>query len=109
MGKHLVDFFELYGKLFDYRKVGISITTGCFNKVSRGWQRWFDSSELLCVEDPQNPSVDIGKASYNIEWVQSAFRDAYYALISNSGSSVSVLKLIIRCDPSELQPQKKEL
>ena len=32
LGKHLIDFFELYGKLFDFREEGISITSGCFKR-----------------------------------------------------------------------------
>jgi non-canonical poly(A) RNA polymerase PAPD5/7 len=30
LGKHLIDFFELYGTLFNYEEVGISIRTGYF-------------------------------------------------------------------------------
>lgn len=104
----MIDFFELYGRLFNYREEGISITTGCFKKRSRSWFKWYDNSELICVEDPQNESVDIGKASFNYESVRIAFRDAYYDLTHRAGMYDSMLNLIIRCDPSELKPKKME-
>jgi len=55
LGKHLVDFFELYGTLFNYEDVGISIRNGYFTKESRGWEGWDDKSRFrLCVENPQD-------------------------------------------------------
>jgi non-canonical poly(A) RNA polymerase PAPD5/7 len=48
-----VDFFELYGTLFNYEDVGISIRNGYFTKESRGWEGWDDKSRFrLCVENP---------------------------------------------------------
>lgn len=54
LGKHLIDFFELYGTLFNYEDVGISIRKGYFTKESRGWEGWGDerSRFRLCVENP---------------------------------------------------------
>jgi non-canonical poly(A) RNA polymerase PAPD5/7 len=70
LGKHLIDFFELYGTLFNYEDVGISIRNGYFTKESRGWEGWDERSRFrLCVENPQDQEVDIGKASYNIKRV----------------------------------------
>lgn len=71
LGKHLVDFFELYGTLFNYEDVGISIKTGYFTKESRGWDSTYDERARfkLCVENPQDVSMDIGKAAYNIKRV----------------------------------------
>jgi non-canonical poly(A) RNA polymerase PAPD5/7 len=107
LGKHLIDFFELYGTLFNYEDVGISIRSGYFPKESRGWEGWDERSKFrLCVENPQDQSVDIGKASYNIKRVQRAFQHAYDTLIFNNSSSLSLLKLIITCDAGELRPQR---
>ena len=73
LGKHLIDFFELYGTLFNYEDVGISIKTGYFTKESRGWESYPGSSDRdrfkLCVENPQDIQMDIGKAAYNIKRV----------------------------------------
>jgi non-canonical poly(A) RNA polymerase PAPD5/7 len=51
-----MEFFELYGKHFNYDEVGISIRRGGFyyGKRSRGWYRG-GQSYLLSVEDPQDP------------------------------------------------------
>jgi non-canonical poly(A) RNA polymerase PAPD5/7 len=105
LGKHLIDFFELYGTLFNYDDVGISIRTGYFWKEKRGWKDW--DSMRLCVENPQDKDVDIGRGSYNIKRVQRAFQHAYDTLIFNNGSSVSLLKLIINCSPDQLRPLLK--
>ena len=53
LGKHLIDFFELYGTLFNYEDIGISIRKGYFTKESRGWEGWDERSRFrLCVENP---------------------------------------------------------
>ena len=111
LGKHLIDFFELYGTQFNYEDIGLSIRKGgkYFQKSSRGWEGWDERSRFrLCVENPQDPEVDIGRSAYNIKKVQRAFQHAYDTLIFNNSSSVSLLKLIITCDPSELRQSKTE-
>ena len=42
LGKHLIDFLELYGTQFNYEDVAISIREGgfYFKKEERGWQGW---------------------------------------------------------------------
>ena len=111
LGKHLIDFFELYGTQFNYEDIGLSIRKGgkYFQKSTRGWEGWDERSRFrLCVENPQDPEVDIGRSAYNIKKVQRAFQHAYDTLIFNNSSSVSLLKLIITCDPSELRQNKTE-
>jgi len=64
----LIDFFELYGTLFNYEDVGISIRTGYFTKEARGWEGFDERSRFrLSVENPQDLQHDIGKAAYNIK------------------------------------------
>lgn len=107
----MIDFFELYGTQFNYEDIGLSIRKGgkYFQKSSRGWEGWDERSRFrLCVENPQDPEVDIGRSAYNIKKVQRAFQHAYDTLIFNNSSSVSLLKLIITCDPSELRQKKAE-
>ena len=111
LGKHLIDFFELYGTQFNYEDIGLSIRKGgkYFQKSTRGWEGWDERSRFrLCVENPQDPEVDIGRSAYNIKKVQRAFQHAYDTLIFNNSSSASLLKLIITCDPSELRQSKTE-
>ena len=74
LGKHLIDFFELYGTLFNYNDIGISIRTGYFAKVSRGWEGLEERTRCRrAVENPQDTQVNIGMACYNIKRVQRAF------------------------------------
>lgn len=76
LGKLLIDFLELYGTTFNFEDVGISIRRGgrYFLKEDRGWDSWEERSRFrLCVENPQDKSVDIGRSAYNIKRVQRAF------------------------------------
>lgn len=55
LGKHLIDFLELYGTQMNYREVGISIREGgfYFQKKSRGWEERDERRQNnLCVENP---------------------------------------------------------
>jgi non-canonical poly(A) RNA polymerase PAPD5/7 len=51
-GVLLVEFFELYGKLFNYERVGIFLKNGgfYFDKVACGWCN--SERFMLCLEDP---------------------------------------------------------
>jgi non-canonical poly(A) RNA polymerase PAPD5/7 len=53
-----MEFFELYGKNFNYDEVGISIRKGGFyyGKRGRGWYRG-GQAYLLSIEDPQDPGM----------------------------------------------------
>ena len=53
LSEHLIRFFNLYGSVFNYDKVGISIRKeGCyFDKEKRGWED--NRGQMrLCVENP---------------------------------------------------------
>lgn len=106
LGRHLVEFFNLYGNVFNYDQVGISIRKegSYFSKEKRGWEGYDDRSRgRLCVENPQDPEVDIGKNAYNIKSVQRAFLHAYDTLVYNNSNAVSLLKLIINAPPNSLK------
>ena len=62
----------------------------------------------LCVENPQDPEVDIGKPAYHIKKVQRAFQHAYDTLVYNNSGSVSLLKLIITLKPEDLKNPSTE-
>ncbi|CDW88948.1 UNKNOWN [Stylonychia lemnae] len=107
LGRHLIDFLELYGTKFNYEDIGISIRDDGFyyQKSKRGWQGYDERTRSkLSVENPQDSEVDIGGSAFNIKRVQRAFQHAYDTLIFNNSNSVSILKLIITSDPSELKP-----
>ena len=111
LGRHLVQFFDLYGQTFNYDQVGISIRKegSYFSKEKRGWEgRDERSRSRLCVENPQDPEVDIGKPAYHIKKVQRAFQHAYDTLVYNNSGSVSLLKLIITLKPEDLKNPSTE-
>lgn len=105
LGYLLLNFFELYGRLFNYKSVGISVRNGgCyFHKAERQWDD-YDRPNLLSVENPLDPSHDVGKNSYNIVKIRRMFEDAFYILISDLGSSSvsGLLDRIIDTDKATL-------
>ena len=106
LGTHLIQFFNLYGMMFNYERVGISIRKegSYFCKQKRGWANLQDEKTRfrLSVENPQEPEVDIGRPAFAIKKVQRAFQHAYDTLVYNQMGSVSFLKLIITSNPKDL-------
>lgn len=77
----LLDFFELYGRNFNYENVGISILNKCyFDKEERGWQNDRRTSQLS-IEDPQDQDNDICKSSFCFPNVKQAFEHAFKLLV----------------------------
>lgn len=68
LGSHLIQFLYFYGLLYNFDKLTLRVKNdGCFlSKTEKGW---FDSSTPwhLSVENPIDPSLDVGKASYHIK------------------------------------------
>ena len=83
LGVLLIEFFELYGRCFNYMKTAIRIQNGgsylpkedILKQFSNGYR-----SSILCIEDPLNISNDIGKGSYGALKVKQAFEYAYFTL-----------------------------
>jgi len=76
----LLGFFDVYGRRFNYTENGISVKDqGYYNKKSR---MWFNERfpNALSVEDPHNPEIDVGSASFEINKAKTAFENAYYRL-----------------------------
>ena len=73
LGCHLIEFFKLYGSVFNYERVGISIRKegSYFCKQKRGWANSQDEKTRfrLSVENPQDPEVDIGRPAFAIKKV----------------------------------------
>lgn len=74
LGRLLVGFFTLYGRDLNYNDVGLSVRDGgsYFRKEDR---QWYDDNRpfLISVENPNEPSLDIGKNSYEIRTVKRSF------------------------------------
>jgi len=86
LGVLLVEFFELYGRNFNYSIVGIKVdgTGRYFNKKDQG----MDDS-VLCVIDPADPKNNVGRGCFGMWDVKRAFEHAYVTLtrvLLNSGS-----------------------
>jgi len=102
LGVLVMEFFELYGKCFNYDEVGISLRDGgtYFNKRQRGWHAEYKKN-MLSIEDPADPceflvvclygaklsialANDISSGSYNFHKVKTAFAGAHGILTSTA-------------------------
>ena len=85
LGVLLMEFFELYGRNFNYQKIGIKLRNGGRYQSKDEIMKEMDNGEyppLLCIEDPITRSVDIGKSSYGIMRVKEAFEHGFNVLDS---------------------------
>ncbi|XP_055911950.1 non-canonical poly(A) RNA polymerase protein Trf4-1-like [Eupeodes corollae] len=83
LGVLLLEFFELYGRKFNYMKIGISIKNGGRYIPKEDLQREMVDGHrpsLLCIEDPLTAGNDIGRSSYGALQVKQAFEYAYLML-----------------------------
>ncbi|CAI2371144.1 unnamed protein product [Moneuplotes crassus] len=98
LSEHLLNFFHLYGVRFNYNELGISIRNGgsYFLRQSRGWLATNRSKAVtLCVENPQDTTVDLGKGVYNMTQVHAALQHAFDVLRFNTSNSESLLECIM--------------
>jgi non-canonical poly(A) RNA polymerase PAPD5/7 len=82
LGILLIEFFELYGKKFNYFKTAIRIRDGGSYIAKDDIRKQFTNghASILCIEDPLNEMNDIGKSSYGALKVQQAFEYAFLTL-----------------------------
>ena len=71
LGHLLVGFFNFYGFMFNYDKLGISIRCGCFL-----FNRKEHKPNTLCIENFQDINQDMGKNCYNFKKVVETFKNA---------------------------------
>ncbi|XP_014236265.1 non-canonical poly(A) RNA polymerase PAPD5-like isoform X1 [Trichogramma pretiosum] len=108
LGVLLIEFFELYGKKFNYVKTGIRVKGGgtyiSKEEVQKDMVDGYRPS-LLCIEDPLTPGNDIGRSSYGALYVKESFEWAYNVLsqavnplntLVNDANKQSILGRIIR-------------
>ncbi|XP_068117885.1 LOW QUALITY PROTEIN: terminal nucleotidyltransferase 4B [Hyperolius riggenbachi] len=82
-GVLLIEFFELYGRHFNYLKTGIRIKDGgsyvAKDEVQKSMLDGYRPS-MLYIEDPLQPGNDVGRSSYGAMQVKQAFEYAYVVL-----------------------------
>ncbi|XP_067914883.1 terminal nucleotidyltransferase 4A isoform X3 [Heterodontus francisci] len=83
LGILLVEFFELYGRHFNYLKTGIRIRSGgayvAKDEIMKNMTNGYRPS-MLCIEDPLVPGNDVGRSSYGAMQVKQVFDYAYIVL-----------------------------
>ncbi|XP_078395207.1 terminal nucleotidyltransferase 4A isoform X3 [Cetorhinus maximus] len=83
LGVLLVEFFELYGRHFNYLKTGIRIRSGgayvAKDEIMKNMTNGYRPS-MLCIEDPLVPGNDVGRSSYGAMQVKQVFDYAYIVL-----------------------------
>ncbi|KAL1489379.1 hypothetical protein ABEB36_014288 [Hypothenemus hampei] len=118
LGVLLIEFFELYGRKFNYINTGIRIRDGGKYMNKEEMQRDMVDGHrpsMLCIEDPLQPSNDIGRSSYNILLVKKAFEYAYTILTNvvhplstlNDCSKQSILGRILRVSDKVVQHRRR--
>uniref|UniRef100_A0A3B4Z7D3 Terminal nucleotidyltransferase 4A n=1 Tax=Stegastes partitus TaxID=144197 RepID=A0A3B4Z7D3_9TELE len=82
LGVLLIEFFELYGRHFNYLKTGIRIKNrGAYiakEEIMKSMTNGYRPS-MLCIEDPLLPN-DVGRGSYGAMHVKQVFDYAYTVL-----------------------------
>ncbi|XP_056382319.1 terminal nucleotidyltransferase 4B isoform X2 [Hyla sarda] len=95
-GVLLIEFFELYGRHFNYLKTGIRIKDGgsyvAKDEVQKSMLDGYRPS-MLYIEDPLQPGNDVGRSSYGAMQVKQAF-DYAYVVLSHAVSP------IVKCYPN---------
>lgn len=83
LGVLLIEFFELYGRKFNYVKAAIRVKNGgCYvskDEIQKEMNDGYRPS-MLCIEDPLTAGNDIGRSSYGALQVKSAFDYSYIKL-----------------------------
>ncbi|KAL4658757.1 non-canonical poly(A) RNA polymerase PAPD5-like isoform X1 [Arapaima gigas] len=91
IGVLLIEFFELYGRHFNYLKTGIRIKDGgsyvAKEEVQRSMLDGYRPS-MLYIEDPLQPENDVGRSSYGAMQVKQAF-DYAYVVLSHAVSPIA--------------------
>ncbi|XP_059388110.1 terminal nucleotidyltransferase 4B [Carassius carassius] len=91
LGVLLIEFFELYGRHFNYLKTGIRIKDGgsylAKDDVQKGMLDGYRPS-MLYIEDPLQPGNDVGRSSYGAMQVKEAF-DYAYVVLSHAVSPIA--------------------
>ncbi|KAK9362509.1 hypothetical protein V1504DRAFT_474144 [Lipomyces starkeyi] len=78
LGVLLIQFLELYGKNFNYDVVGISVTgNGSYFDKNRDNVLENRNRYSLAIRDPNDPTNNISRGTYNLRNIRRAFGGAY--------------------------------
>jgi non-canonical poly(A) RNA polymerase PAPD5/7 len=87
LGALLLDFLELYGLDLNYYTTGISVRydgfffpKGAADRRATFWKP--DRMAMMALENPLDPTLDVGQSSFRYQTVQRAFAVAYRMLLS---------------------------
>ena len=83
LGVLLIEFFELYGRNFNYMKTGISLTEGgyYFSKEELTQEpEYSGENAFLYIKDPISPMENAGRGCFGMWQVKQAFEHAYLRL-----------------------------
>ncbi|KAM3872688.1 terminal nucleotidyltransferase 4A-like [Diretmus argenteus] len=83
LGILLIEFFQLYGRDFNYLKMGIRVkNAGAYLAKEEMVKSMGNGSRpsMLCIEDPLQPGNDVGRSSYGVLHVKQVFDFAYMVL-----------------------------
>ncbi|KAJ1657110.1 hypothetical protein IWQ61_003436 [Dispira simplex] len=81
LGVLLVEFFELYGKTFNYLNTGIRTAgKGSYFDKRRSVHNENDPRLRLCIEDPQDPSNNISRGTFKMHEIKHTFSGAFDVL-----------------------------
>lgn len=110
LGVLLIEYFELYGKNFNYDKVALKMSGKMGYLIKRKHPSMLPlngkSMFALAIQDPKDPDNNISRGSFNIRGIKKAFKGAFdmitlrcYELMSlpkNKRKGKSILGDIIR-------------
>ncbi|KAJ6120355.1 hypothetical protein N7523_004635 [Penicillium sp. IBT 18751x] len=109
IGDVLMSFFDFYGFMMDYERVGLRMEPpGYYNKG-------FGDNDRLSIIDPNNSSNDISGGTKEIRLIFRAFRDAHDSLsrrmheIAHSNQPKSILQTILAANYDEYTEQRYQL
>jgi len=112
LGVLLIEFFELYGRSFNYTSTAIRVRGDGSYLPKEEMEMDMPGGQkpsLLCIEDPLQTGNDVGKSSYGALQVRQAFDWAYGQLtrsVSQKGSSLSspsTLSKILKIDAATIE------
>eukprot|EP00800_Vazella_pourtalesii_P019870 TRINITY_DN6909_c0_g2_i2.p1 TRINITY_DN6909_c0_g2~~TRINITY_DN6909_c0_g2_i2.p1 ORF type:complete len:406 (-),score=61.74 TRINITY_DN6909_c0_g2_i2:85-1302(-) len=83
LGVLLIEFFELYGRLFNYKNTGIRVTDGGSYFLKKHHQSYYDEhSLLLFIEDPLETKKVVTRGAFHFPIIRHAFEHAFLLLCS---------------------------
>jgi non-canonical poly(A) RNA polymerase PAPD5/7 len=116
LGSLLLEFLELYGCDLNYHTTGISVRNDgfFFPKGAASKRKVFvdvDRLFLLALENPLEPTMDVGRSSFRMQLVQRSFVIAHKVLLGNLAEPLpavpvpSILATIL--EPTQEMYQRK--